>query len=226
MADPAPPDALWLRGRRVVVTAGGTREPIDTVRYLGNRSSGRMGNALALAAARAGGDVTLITTVAPPPEAHSMQVVRVETADSMAVALRAALRGAALLLMAAAVADYKPAHVTDGKIKKRAETWMLELEPTVDILAALRDAPERDGVYIVGFAAETTDLVRNAQDKLRRKGLDLIVLNDVSRSDIAMGSAANEVTIIDSSGVVAIVTRAPKDDVADAILRVVRERLP
>ena len=225
MADPAPADALWLRGRRVVVTAGGTREPIDTVRYLGNRSSGKMGNALAAAAARAGADVILITTVAPPPETRSMQVVPVETADSMAAALRSAVAGAAVLLMAAAVADYKPAHVTEGKIKKRAETWTLELEPTVDILASLRDAPERDGVYVVGFAAETSDLVRNAQDKLRRKGLDLIVLNDVSRGDIAMGSAENEVTIIDASGVVATVARAPKDDVADAILDVVRERL-
>ncbi|MGH7686935.1 MAG: phosphopantothenoylcysteine decarboxylase [Candidatus Dormibacteria bacterium] len=225
MSDPAPAEALWLRGRHVVVTAGGTREPIDTVRYLGNRSSGLMGNALALAAARAGAVVTLITTVAPPPEAPAMQVVGVETAESMAAALRAALPGAAVLLMAAAVADYRPAHVTDGKIKKRAQTWTLELEPTIDILASLRDAPERDGVYVVGFAAETSDLVRNAQDKLRRKGLDLIVLNDVSRSDIGMGSPANEVTIIDASGVVAVVARAPKDDVADAILRVVRERL-
>ena len=225
MADPAPADALWLRGRHVVVTAGGTREPIDTVRYLGNRSSGLMGNALALAAARAGAHVTLITTVAPPLEAHSMQVVSVETAESMAVALRAALPGAALLLMAAAVADYKPVHVSEGKIKKRAQPWTLELEPTIDILASLRDTPARDGVYVVGFAAETSDLVRNAHEKLRRKGLDLIVLNDVSRSDIAMGSPANEVTIIDDNGIVAVVARAPKDDVAGAILRVVRERL-
>ena len=209
----------------MVVTAGGTREPIDPVRYLGNRSSGKMGNALARAAANAGADVTLITTVEPPHEATALHVVRVETAASIARALEDALPGAAVLLMAAAVADYRPVRVSPGKIKKSTGALILELEPTVDILMSLRDAPYRDALFVVGFAAETSDLLANAKKKVQEKGLDLIVLNDVSREDIAMGSDLNEVTIIDGDGVVEEVHRAPKDEVAEAILRIVSERL-
>ncbi|HEX6538133.1 MAG TPA: phosphopantothenoylcysteine decarboxylase [Candidatus Dormibacteraeota bacterium] len=225
MAPPRPADDRWLERRGVIVTAGGTREPIDAVRYLANRSSGKMGNALARAAAHAGAAVTLVTTVDPPSDVALSEVVRVESADSMAAAVRGALPGSSVLLMAAAVADYRPVHVSTGKVKKSGATWMLELEPTVDILASLRGTPERDGVYVVGFAAETADLLRNAETKLREKGLDLIVLNDVSRGDIAMGADSNEVTIIDRDGVVEVVRRAPKDEVAGAILRVVRARI-
>lgn len=225
MAGQSSSEPRWLTGRRVVVTAGGTREPIDPVRYLGNRSSGKMGNALARAAASAGAEVTLITTVAPPPDTPALQVVRVETAAAMGEAVRRALPGTTVLLMAAAVADYRPTTVSPRKMKKGAATWMLELEPTVDILASLRDAPERAGVFVVGFAAETSDLLENARAKLHGKGLDLIVLNDVSRSDIAMGSDLNEVTIVDRSGVVEVVPRAPKDEVANAVLRVIRGRM-
>ena len=224
MAEPSSSDARWLESRRVVVTAGGTREPIDPVRYLGNRSSGKMGNALARAAANAGAGVTLITTVAPPDDVPSLRVERVETAASMAEAVRHALPGATLLIMAAAVADYRPTSEAARKIKKGTGTWLLELEPTVDILASLR-APERNGVFVVGFAAETDDLLENARTKLLQKGLDLIVVNDVSRSDIAMGSESNEVTIIDRNGIVESVARASKDDVATAILRTVRARI-
>ena len=224
MAAPSSVDAHGLAGRRVVVTAGGTREPIDPVRYLGNRSSGKMGNALARAAANAGADVTLITTVEPPHDA-ALHVVRVETAASMARALEDALPGAAVLLMAAAVADYRPVRVSPGKIKKSTGALILELEPTVDILMSLRDAPYRDALFVVGFAAETSDLLANATRKVQEKGLDLIVLNDVSRGDIAMGSDLNEVTIIDSDGVVEEVRRAPKYKVAEAILRIVSERV-
>ena len=226
MAAPSSNDEQRLRGRRVVVTAGGTREPIDPVRYLGNRSSGKMGNALARAAAACGADVTLITTVEPPPDTAALRVVRVETAESMAQAITAALDAPAVLLMAAAVADYRPAHVSTGKIKKSTGALLLELVPTVDILSQLRDAPQRDALFLVGFAAETSNLLPNAQRKLRDKGLDLIVLNDVSRDDIAMGSDSNEVTIIDRDGVVAEVHRAPKDQVAQVILRIVADRLP
>lgn len=226
MADPSSSEGRWLQGRRVIVTAGGTREPIDPVRYLGNRSSGRMGNALARAAVHAGGDVTLVTTVAPPHDVPSLHVARVETAESMGEAVRRALPGATLLVMAAAVADYRPISVSAQKIKKRSASWVLELEPTIDILASLRDVPERDGVFVVGFAAETNDLLENARAKIVHKRLDLIVLNDVSRNDIAMGSESNEVTILDSEGIVAVVPRASKDDVANAILDVVRARLP
>ena len=225
MAAPSSNEAHGLAGRRVVVTAGGTREPIDPVRYLGNRSSGKMGNALARAAANAGADVTLITTVEPPDEVGSLHVVSVETAASMARALEDALPRASVLLMAAAVADYRPVRVSHDKIKKRGEALTLELEPTEDILTSLRDAPYRDSLFVVGFAAETSDLLANAQRKVRDKGLDLIVLNDVSRDDIAMGSDSNEVTVIDSDGVVEEVHRAPKDEVAEAILRIVTERL-
>lgn len=184
-----------------------------------------MGNALARAAANDGADVTLITTVEPPPAAPAVHVVRVETAASMAAALDEALPGAAVLLMAAAVADYRPVRVSAQKIKKSAATLVLELEPTADILSSLRQAPGRDSLFVVGFAAETSDLVPNAQRKLREKGLDLIVLNDVSRHDIAMGSDANEVTIIDGDGVVEVVHRAPKDEVAREILRLVMQRI-
>ena len=224
MAAPSSNDAHGLGGRRVVVTAGGTREPIDPVRYLGNRSSGKMGNALARAAAHAGADVTLITTVEPPHDA-AVHVVRVETAASMARALDDALPDASVLLMAAAVADYRPVRVSHDKIKKSAGALILELEPTVDILTSVRDADYRGSLFVVGFAAETSDLLANAQKKVREKGLDLIVLNDVSRGDIAMGSDANEVTIIDGDGVVEEVHRAPKDEVAREILRLVMQRM-
>jgi phosphopantothenoylcysteine decarboxylase/phosphopantothenate--cysteine ligase len=218
------PEQGVLNGLRIVVTAGGTREPIDPVRYLGNHSSGKMGNALAQAAASLGAGVTLITTVAPPP--HSgMQVIRVETAGEMKDAVHAALPGAVALLMAAAVADYRPARVAASKLKKDARPWSLELVPTTDILASLRDDPTRRGVLLVGFAAETDDLMANARAKLAGKGLDLIVVNDVSRTDIAMGSDQNEVTIIDSDGVVAHIERAPKAEVAASILRVVVSRI-
>lgn len=225
MAAPSADDARGLAGRRVVVTAGGTREPIDPVRYLGNRSSGKMGNALARAAANAGADVTLITTVDPPRGVAPLHVVRVETAASMARALDVALPGAAVLLMAAAVADYRPVRVSQDKIKKSSGALTLELAPTEDILVSVRDAPYRGTLFVVGFAAETSDLLANAQKKVNEKGLDLIVLNDVSRDDIAMGSDLNEVTVIDADGVVEEVRRAPKDEVAAAILRIVSERV-
>ena len=225
MVSPAAAEERWLAGRRVVVTAGGTREPIDPVRFLGNRSSGKMGNALAAAALRAGAAVTLITAADAPAPAPGLEVTRVETAESMRAALLQALSGASILVMAAAVADYRPRQMSPVKIKKRSGPWLLELEPTVDILASLRDAPERRGVFVVGFAAETTDLLQNAESKLREKGLDLIVLNDVSRSDIAMGSDENEVTLIDRTGIVAVIARAPKDAVAREILGAIRTRL-
>ena len=223
---PAPEaESRWLAGQRVVVTAGGTREPIDPVRFLGNRSSGKMGNALVRVALDAGAHVTLITAAEPPAAEPQLKVVRVDTAQQMGDAVRASVAGARVLIMAAAVADYRPARVSPEKIKKRDGTWVLELEPTEDILAALRVAPERDSLLVVGFAAETSDLLENARAKLRNKGLDLIVLNDVSRSDIAMSADHNEVTIIDREGVVDVIERSTKDVVAAAILRVIRSHL-
>ena len=208
-----------------MITAGGTREPVDPVRYLGNRSSGKMGNALVSASVRLGAEVTLITTVDPPRASDRTTVVRVDTADEMRAAVRDAIAGARVLLMAAAVADYRPASPATMKHKKQNRPWSLELVPTTDILASLQHDAARAGVMVVGFAAETGDMLANAQNKLHGKGLDLIVVNDVSRSDIGMGSDDNEVTIIDSAGIVAHVDRSPKVDVADAILRVVVARL-
>ncbi len=218
----ASPPSL-LAGRAVVVTAGGTREPIDPIRYLGNRSSGRMGNALAVAAAERGAVVTLVTTAAAPVR-PDVEVVTVETAAAMSAAVRAALPGAAALIMAAAVADHRPAQVSAQKLKKR-ETLTLELVPTVDILRSLIGDPLREGLFTVGFAAETEDMVANASRKLVEKQLDLIVLNDVSRADVGMGSDDNEVTVIDAGGVVAAIARRPKQLVAAALLDLIETRL-
>lgn len=218
-------DRYWLDGTHVVVTAGGTREPIDPVRYIGNRSSGKMGNELALAAAAAGARVTLITAAQPEPAFEGVEVVAVDTAAEMHAALLEWLPGARILIMAAAVADYRPAHTSPVKVKKKKDMWALELVPTDDILASLYASGVRDGVFVVGFAAETNDLVENAQAKMRAKHLDLIVVNDVGRDDIAMSSDYNEVTVIDATGVVEHVPRARKHDIAAAIMQIVRTRL-
>jgi len=219
MAPPVSP----LSGRRVVVTAGGTREPIDPVRYLGNRSSGRMGNALAFAAAQRGASVTLVTTVDAPADLR-IDVIRVETAAEMNAAVRAALPGAVLLVMVAAVADYRVADVAMHKIKKQM-SLTLELVPTVDILGSLAGDPLRQGVFVVGFAAETDNIDANARQKLSRKALDLVVLNDVSRPGIGMGSEDNEVTVYGTAGFVAHLSRRPKPEVAAALLDIVEERI-
>jgi phosphopantothenoylcysteine decarboxylase/phosphopantothenate--cysteine ligase len=213
-----------LAGRAIVVTAGGTREPIDTVRYLGNRSSGKMGNAVAVAAAARGATVTLVTTVSGPPDHGAITVVAVETAEEMNAAVRAVLPGASVLVMAAAVADYRVAEVSPSKLKKR-EGLTLTLVPTVDILRSLATDPLRDGLFVVGFAAETDDGQANAVRKLTEKRLDLVVLNDVSRADIGMGSDENEVTVFDATGAVAHLTARPKPRVAAALLDLIEERL-
>ena len=206
-----------------MVTAGGTREPIDPVRYLGNRSSGKMGNAIAVAAADRGARVTLITTVIGPSD-ERIATVAVDTAAEVDAAVRAALPGAALLVMAAAVADYRVADVSATKMKK-ADALTLELVATIDILAGLAGDPLRDGVFVVGFAAETHDLEENARRKLAGKRLDMIVLNDVSRPGIGMGSEENEVTVFDHHGCVAHVERRAKADIANSLLDLVEDRL-
>ena len=213
----------WLEGARVVVTAGGTREPIDPVRYIGNRSSGKMGVALAEEALRLGAQVTLITAAPPPARAPGLDVIAVQTAAGMLDAVRRALPGAAALVMAAAVADYRPAVPAERKLKKRDAPLALELVPTVDVLAALRDDPARRGVTMVGFAAETDDLVANARRKLAEKGLDLIVANDVAAAGIGLGSDDNAVTILGRAGTVAEVSRAPKAEVARRVFEAIRE---
>jgi phosphopantothenoylcysteine decarboxylase/phosphopantothenate--cysteine ligase len=215
----------WLDGRRVVITSGGTREPIDPVRYIGNRSSGKMGLALAHEALRLGARVTLVTTGPAPAGQPNLGVIEVETAQQMLAAVRYAVADADVLIMAAAVADYRPAEVAERKIKKSPEAMNLALVPTVDILRALREehaARTGSRLCVVGFAAETDDLLANAQRKLDEKGLDLIVANDVSGSEVGMGSDDNAVTIIGPGGVLAEVTRAPKSEVARAIFEAIR----
>jgi phosphopantothenoylcysteine decarboxylase/phosphopantothenate--cysteine ligase len=187
-----------LTGRRVLVTSGGTREPLDPVRFLGNRSSGRMGAALADEASRRGDDVVAVGANAQMRPSLG-QVVDVETTAELEREAMAQAATADVVLMAAAVADYRPADSLDVK-RERTGTWALELEATNDILAAI-GAARRPGQVLVGFAAETgADGVERARAKLRRKGLDLVVLNDVSRSDIGFDSMDNEVVLVSREG--------------------------
>jgi len=184
-----------------------------------------MGNEIAAAAVRRGATVTLVTAAAPPPPQPGLEVVRVETADEMHRAVRAALAGARVLVMAAAVADWRPREAAAGKLKKGASTFTLELVPTVDILRALDGDAAAEGVLRVGFAAETEHVVENARAKLAGKHLDLIVVNDVSKPGIGMGADENEVTVIDREGGSQIIARAAKSVVADAIVGIIAGKL-
>jgi phosphopantothenoylcysteine decarboxylase/phosphopantothenate--cysteine ligase len=184
-----------LRGRRVLVSAGGTREPLDSVRFLGNRSSGRMGVALAAEARRRGAEVTLLAanlTVAPPA---GVEVVETGTADELASATLERA-DADVVLMAAAVADYRPAEPLNGKRPKNGEPWTVALEPTTDILSEL-GARRTNGQILVGFAAEHgEDGLTRARAKLAAKRVDLVVLNDISRPDIGFDARENEVVLV------------------------------
>jgi phosphopantothenoylcysteine decarboxylase / phosphopantothenate---cysteine ligase len=210
-------------GLRVLVTAGGTREPIDSVRFLGNRSSGRMGLALAAAAARRGADVTLIAANVVLPEPAGVRRSDVETAAELAAAAAAEFPGSHVLLMAAAPADFRPAEVADGKLKRRG-ALDLSLEPTEDILAGLA-AARAEGQTVVGFAAEHGEGVERAREKLARKGADLIVLNDVSDPAIGFESAENAVTLVDRDAETPV-PKASKDSIADSILDKVDQLRP
>ncbi|NOZ05651.1 MAG: bifunctional phosphopantothenoylcysteine decarboxylase/phosphopantothenate--cysteine ligase CoaBC [Chloroflexi bacterium] len=213
-----------LAGKRIVVTAGGTREPLDPVRFLGNHSSGRMGFALAQAALDQGAAVTLIAGPVSLPRPYGLRdYVSVTTAAQMAEATLAAIAGADALLMAAAVADFRPANTAEQKIKKEKGAFTsLPLERTSDILALV--AREKSpGLKVIGFAAETSDLVANAQDKLRRKALDLIVANPVPAT---FGAGESEVTLVDRAGKVTPLPRQSKRAVALRILEEVRRLEP
>ena len=205
-----------LTGLRLLVTAGGTREPIDPVRFIGNRSSGKQGHALADEAAARGADVTLITTAARPA-APGVDVVRVETAAEMEAAVHERAAGADVIVMAAAVADFRPKAIADDKLKKGDGVPEVVLEPTPDILAGL-GAAKRSGQTLVGFAAETTDLVANAADKVRRKNLDLIVANDVSAPHVGFEHDTNAVVLLRADGSREDVPLADKRAVARAVL--------
>ena len=208
-------------GLRVLVTAGGTREPLDPVRFLGNRSSGRMGIALAAAAVRRGAEVTLIAANVALPEPAGVRRVDVQTTAELAAATQVEFGGSHVLVMAAAPADFRAAEVASGKLGREGPLE-LRLEPTEDILAGLA-AKRAAGQTIVGFAAEHDEGgVERARAKLERKGADMVVLNDVSDPAIGFESEENAVTLIDRSGE-RTVARASKDAVAEAILDRVEE---
>jgi len=211
-----------LAGLHVVVTAGGTREPIDPVRYIGNRSSGKQGHALADEAADRGAKVTLVTTTRQP-SATGVDVVKVETAADMAAAVDAAAATADIVVMAAAVADFKPAAVSDSKLKKRDGVPEIVLEPTVDILAELGKR-KRPGQSLVGFAAETDDLRKNAAAKLGAKGADLVVANDVTAPGAGFEYDTNQVTLLFADGTTRDVPLADKRAVAREVFNAILER--
>ncbi len=216
--------APTLAGVKLLVTAGGTREPIDSVRYVGNRSSGRMGFAVAEEAARRGAEVTVVAANVSLPRTHAVRYVDVETAAELDAATTEAFEDADVLIMAAAVADFRPAAPEASKISKTGRDGLaLELEPTADVLAGVA-AQRRPGQVLVGFAAEHgAGAVERARGKLERKRIDAVVVNDISRGDIGFDTDANEVTIVTAAGEEPV-PFGPKAQVAGAILDVV-ERL-
>src|SRR5215210_3558802 len=204
-----------LQGRRVLVTAGGTREPIDAVRFVGNRSSGRMGAALAAEARRRGAEVTLIASNLSVDPPTGVEVVQAPTAADLARETLARA-DADVVVMAAAVADYRPADASAGKRPKDEEAWQLKLTPTDDVLRAMGEQ-EANGRLLVGFAAETgEDGLARARAKRTGKNADLVVYNDVGRSDVGFESAENEVVLISEAGE-RKVEKAPKERVAAEI---------
>ena len=203
-----------MQGVRVLVTAGPTREKIDDVRYLTNRSSGKMGYAVAEAAAERGAQVTLVSGASLPAPEH-VQVIPVVSAQDMYAACMQALPEVDLVVKAAAVADYTPKHKLSGKMKKGGDL-ALELVRTPDILKAI--GQQKQGQVLVGFAAEAADLEKNALAKIKSKNLDLIAANDISRSDIGFGSENNAMTLYFADGSRKELPLAPKKEIADLIL--------
>ena len=216
------PGTRDLAGRHVVVSAGGTREPLDPVRFLGNRSSGRQGIALAAAAARRGAVVTLVAANVALPVGPGVEVVRVETAEQLRDAVRAAAKDADAVVMAAAVADFRPAATAAAKIKKQpgGVAPSLELVETPDILAELAARRLRSGQVVVGFAAETGDadgdVLAHGRAKALRKGADLLVVNAVGEGR-GFGTADNDVVILDAAGDEVARAAGSKDEVAHAV---------
>ena len=206
-----------LRGVRVLVSAGGTREPLDPVRVLTNRSSGKQGHALAEASARRGAEVVLVTASSLPVLAPAISVVRVDTAAQMEGAIRVAAPGAQVIVMAAAVSDFRPKAPSPDKLSKEDGVPDLVLEPTPDILTGLASS-RTAGQILVGFAAETHDAVARGRVKLQRKGADLLVVNDVTAPGAGFDHDTNAVTILDRDGREIDVPLTSKNAVADAVL--------
>ena len=205
-----------LAGVRLAVSAGGTREPIDAVRVIANRSSGKQGYAIAAEAVSRGADVTIVSTVSLPTPAGAV-VHQVETAAEMEIAMQQAADDHDVIVMAAAVADFRPATVADGKLKKRDGAPQIVLEPTPDILAGL-GARKRNGQVLVGFAAETDDLIANATAKLVAKRLDLLVANDVAKPGVGFEHDTNAVTLLRPDAEPVEIDLADKRDVARAVI--------
>ena len=202
-----------LAGKRIVVTAGGTQEPIDPVRHISNRSSGKMGYALAEAARDRGASVTLVSAPTSLPQPAGIEVVQVRTAVQMKEAVTSAVSKADALIMAAAVADYQPKDIAGSKIKKDSPTLTIEMVKTPDILSEVK------GNFLkIGFAAESEDVVANARAKLAKKGLDLIVANDISDAESGFDVDTNKVTLIDKKGDEESLPLMSKREVADRVL--------
>jgi phosphopantothenoylcysteine decarboxylase/phosphopantothenate--cysteine ligase len=212
-----------LKDRKIVVTAGGTQEPIDPVRVISNRSSGKQGYAIAQAAIDAGGDVSLITGQVNLPAPVGASLIEVNTAAEMGEAVLAETAEADLLIMAAAVADYRVGKPAKKKIKKdQDDIQTLELEKTEDILLKVTTRKKEQGIgprFIVGFAAETESLLENAQVKLEKKGLDLIAANDVSRQDAGIGVDQNQVLLLWPDGRTKDLGLLPKSEIASLLIK-------
>lgn len=215
-----------LAGRHVVVSAGGTREPLDPVRYLGNRSSGKQGYALAVTAAARGARVTLLAANVELPDPAGVDVVKVTTALELREAAVKTAAEADVVVMAAAVADFRPAEYAAVKIKKKdgVEPAPVALVRNPDILAELSGTRTRPGQLVVGFAAETDQVLEHGRAKLVRKGCDLLVVNEVGEGR-AFGADTNEAVVLGADGSETAIAPGPKEDVADAIWDLVAARL-
>jgi len=204
----------------ILISAGPTREPVDAVRFLSNRSTGKMGYALAMAAVEAGHEVVLVSGPVALPPVDGAQMVAATTAADMAEAVKSRFPLCDVAIMAAAVADYRPKHPVAGKIKKRDGDMVLELERTEDILASLGKL-KRQGQILAGFAAETDDVEANAIEKLRRKNLDFIAANDVSKPGCGFAGDTNSVTVYAADGRRFPLPFGPKVEIAKQILNII-----
>ena len=208
-----------LSGMKLIISAGGTREPIDPVRYIGNRSSGKMGYAIAAEAAKMGADVLLVSGASALAQPHGVRVVEVETAEEMRSAILAEYQSADVVIKAAAVADYRVINVAGQKIKKKDDCLTLELVKNPDILKELGQLKQQQ--YLVGFAAETNDLIDNASSKIKSKNLDMIVANDVSLPEAGFNHDTNIVKFIYPDGRIVDLAKSSKQEIAKKLLQTI-----
>ena len=207
-----------LAGYNILITAGPTVEPIDPVRFISNRSSGKMGCSIAKAARFRGAEVTLVTGNITAKCPSGVELIKIQTAEEMHKAVTDLSRSFDIIIKTAAVADYKPMCISEHKIKKSNKKIAIELEPTKDILADLGKKKKKEGFFIAGFAAETENFIENATAKLKNKNLDIIVINDVSKQDTGFYSDYNTVKILSNDGIITETDILPKDTIAHIIL--------